>query len=321
MNQAADDNKKEVFAFVPSYNHTAFIEKCLRSIMNQTFKPKKLLVIDDGSKDDSVKIIERVLKDSPFDCELIARQNRGLCATLNEGFAKSSGEYFAYLGSDDVWLAEFLAERVKLLNSRPDAVLAYGHAFTIDAADDIVDCSAEWAQFPDGDARPMIERGLAPFSPTVCYRSKALENTGWNESAGLEDYELYLQLCGKGEFAFDRTVLAAWRQHASNTSHDWHFMLDEVLAAQRRYAEQNRIGEKHLAEMQAATKLLYSETLARSGDKRAAFSLFFKSLSEIDSAAAAAKNMMRLLTPMPVLQRFRQKRKQRATRKYGKIKI
>ena len=57
-----DRIKSEVFAFVPSYNHAPFIEKCLNSIINQTLSPKKLLVIDDGSKDDSPKIIEKILR-------------------------------------------------------------------------------------------------------------------------------------------------------------------------------------------------------------------------------------------------------------------
>ena len=78
-----------------------------------------MIVIDDGSKDESVEIIKRVLQDCPFENEFISRENRGLCATLNEGFAKTSGEYFAYLGSDDLWLPEFLAESIELLEKRP----------------------------------------------------------------------------------------------------------------------------------------------------------------------------------------------------------
>ncbi|HEX8289849.1 MAG TPA: glycosyltransferase family A protein [Pyrinomonadaceae bacterium] len=324
MNQAENHNKQkkqEVFAFVPSYNHAPFIEKCLRSIIKQTLSPTKLLVIDDGSKDDSPKIIERALKNCPFDAELIARDNRGLCATLNEGYAKSSGEYFAYLGSDDVWLSEFLENRAGLLDSRPKAVLAYGHAYTIDADDNIIDSSADWANFPDGDAGPMLERGFAPFSPTVCYCRKSLEDIRWNEDSRLEDYEFYLQLSRKGEFAFDSQTLAAWRQHESNTSHNWQMMLGEVLAAQKRNAAKLGIEEKQLTEIQTATKLFYSENLARSGDKAAALDLFLKGLNHIDSPVYAAKSLFRILTPMPILRRYRQKMQREKAKKYGKIKI
>ena len=321
MNSVADNKQQEVFAFVPSYNHAPFVEKCLKSIVKQTLSPKKLLVIDDGSKDSSPKIIEKVLKDCPFDAELIVRENRGLCATLNEGFAKCSGEYFAYLGSDDLWLRAFLAERAELLAKRKSAVLAYGHCFTIDAEENIIDCSADWANFPDGDPRPMLFRGNAPFSPTVVYRRAALENILWDEKAELEDYDFYLRLAEKGEFAFDEQVLSAWRQHGANTSDDWQFMLDEVLAAQNRNAAELNIDRQTLARIQTATKFSYTENLARSGKKIQAFSLFFDNLCGADSTQIAAKNLLRILMPMPILQRLGRAAQSRTTHKYGKVEI
>ena len=110
-----------VSVLVPSYNHAPFVEKTLRSIFKQTLAPKKLIVIDDGSKDESAAIIELVLRDCPFPSEFIKRENRGLSATLNEGFARTSGEFFAYLGSDDVWLPTFLERRIALLQKRPQS--------------------------------------------------------------------------------------------------------------------------------------------------------------------------------------------------------
>ncbi len=115
----------EISVVVPSYNHARFIERTLRSIFAQTAGIKKLLVIDDGSTDGSPSTIEKVLQESPFDAEFIARENRGLCATLNQGLSKTKGEFFAYLGSDDLWRPSFLEEQVRLLESRPNAVLAF----------------------------------------------------------------------------------------------------------------------------------------------------------------------------------------------------
>ncbi len=321
MNFADTNHQPEVFVFVPSYNHAPFVEKCLKSIVNQTLAPKKLLVIDDGSKDDSPKTIERVLNDCPFDAELIVRENRGLCATLNEGFAKSSGAYFAYLGSDDLWLPEFLAARVELLSRREKAVLAYGHAFTIDAEENIIDCSTEWAAFPDGDPRPMLFSGSAPFSPTVVYRRTALENLHWNEKSGLEDYDLYLRLSKKGEFAFDEQILAAWRQHGTNTSDNWEFMLDEILAAQQRNADELGLDKASLARIQSAAKLTHTENLARSGRKKQALSLFLKNAPAAGSVSFLAKNALRILLPMPLLRRLRKSSQRRMTEKYGKLNI
>src|SRR6266850_3901647 len=192
-----------VSVVVPSYNHAQFIETTLRSIIKQTLQPAELLVIDDGSGDESPLVIERVLNECPFPCELVVRDNHGLCATLNEGFERTRGEYFAYLGSDDLWLPEFLEARVKLLEARAQAALAYGHAYFIDEENRIVDCTADWARYADGDARAMLLQTTAPMSPTVLYRRAALEGQRWNAAARLEDYDLYLRLSEEGEFAFD----------------------------------------------------------------------------------------------------------------------
>src|SRR5215218_3464501 len=131
------ESRARVAVVVPSYNHAPFVGAALRSVFAQTRAPAQLLVIDDGSRDGSPHVIEEVLKDCPFPCELIARANRGLCATLNEGLKQTEGAYFAYLGSDDLWLPGFLAARAGLLEKRPRAVLAYGHAYLIDEHDEV----------------------------------------------------------------------------------------------------------------------------------------------------------------------------------------
>ena len=109
MDSPETESQRSVFAVVPSYNHAPFVTRCLRSIIGQTVPPKKLLDIDDGSRDGSPAIIEKVLSDCPFDSELIARENRGLTSTLNQALSLSEGEFYAYLGSDDVWFPTFLA--------------------------------------------------------------------------------------------------------------------------------------------------------------------------------------------------------------------
>src|SRR5687767_2506885 len=129
MDPPEPDTQDSVFVVVPSYNHALFVERCVRSIIGQTLRPKKLLVIDDGSTDGSPAIVERVLRGCPFESRLIARENRGLCASLNEALEISDGEFFAYLGSDDVWATSFLAEQTRLLRNRPEAVLAFSHAY------------------------------------------------------------------------------------------------------------------------------------------------------------------------------------------------
>jgi len=314
MNSAATDNQ-EVFAFVPSYNHAPFIEKCLKSIIKQTLPPKKLLVIDDGSKDSSPRIIERVLKECPFDAELIVRENRGLCATLNEGFAESSGEYFAYIGSDDIWLPNFLEERVKMLNKNQAAVLGYGNALFLNEADEIFESSAEWWNFPT-DAREMLRLGIAPISSTVCYRRKVLEKYRWNENSRLEDYEFYIKLCDEGDFAFDPQVLSVWRYHGYNVSRDMNLMLAEVLAAQNRNPEKLGLDKSNINEIQQKVQFRYAKDFLQKGLKKDALKLALKNWRGAESTEQILKFSARLFVPMRVVKMRRELWRKKMQRKY-----
>ena len=313
--------KPEVFVFVPSYNHALFIERCLKSIIGQTFQPTKLLVIDDGSNDGSPQIIEKFLNSCPFPAELLTRSNRGLCATLNEGFAQSFGKYFAYLGSDDVWLPQFLESRIKALESRPNAVLAFGHAFLIDENDRIIDCTENWTTYTDGSILEMLLAGVVPASSSVVYRRTALENQRWNENSVLEDYELYLKLSKNGEFAFDEMILSAWRQHGYNTSADFAKMFDEWLAAQNRVAAEIGIGVPKLLRSQKKLKFNSALDFIRRGEKLKAVEILSKNLSGASSFSTTAKIILRLLTPAVAENWYKTRKRAAQIKRYGTIKI
>ena len=317
----AAKRQSEIFAFVPSYNHAPFVEKCLKSIVNQTLAPKKLLVIDDGSADDSPARIEKILLDCPFEAELVVRENRGLCATLNEGFAHSDGEFFAYLGSDDVWFPEFLERRRALLEKRPNAALAFGHGFLIDESDRIIDRTDDWTDFADGEMLPHLLRGQIFPSPSVVYRRSALTKHRWNESSRLEDYELYLKLAADGEFAFDPQILCAWRQHGRNVSGDFPLMLREWLAAQNLVADRFKISRAELDKIQSELKFDSVLSYVRHGARREGLKLFSENLSGAKSFAQIGKTLFRLAVPARLFDWNRKRKQRRMIERYGTLNL
>ncbi|MCA1613348.1 MAG: glycosyltransferase [Acidobacteria bacterium] len=311
-----------VSVVVPSFNHARFVPQALRSIFRQTRAPAELLVIDDGSADGSPQVIERELKDCPFPCELIARANRGLCATLNEGLARAArGRYFAYLGSDDLWLADFLAARVAALEARPRAALAYGHAYLIDAGGRVVDCTADWAAYADGDARAMLLETTAPMSPTVLYRRDALAREAWDERARLEDYDLYLRLAAAHDFAFDPRPLSAWRRHGENASRDQRMMLDEQLAAQRRRRGSLDVSARELERLHARIRFARAEDFLRLGRKADALRLALSNLPGARSPRTIARLAARFLIPFPLVRAHKRRVARRAAERYGQIQV
>jgi alpha-1,3-rhamnosyltransferase len=313
------DNRASVV--VPSYNHAQFIERCLRSIFNQTLPPFKLLVIDDGSKDDSVKIIERILKDAPFNCELIARSNRGLCATLNEGFDLTSGNYFAYLGSDDFWLPEFLEYRIRTLESRPNALLCFGHAYIINEKDQITDCTADWANYVDGNVQRMLLSDIGPISSSVVYKRSALEHHKWNELSKLEDYELYLQLSLEGDFAFDPRILSAWRVHENNTSGHTIMFIEEIIKAQNKLIEKFNLSYEEFKDIQAKLKFRCAEHYIKNGLKLKAINLIKYDLKRAPSISSYMRIVAGLLIPHKILLWRKHLLQSHAVKRHGSVKL
>ena len=109
-----------VSIIIPSYNHGRFLRQCLQRVLDQTFTGWELILIDDGSKDDSVAIAR-----SYADPRIQVHQNEanlGTYGTEQKALGMSRGEFVAVLNSDDLWHVEKLARQVELLEKHPEAV-------------------------------------------------------------------------------------------------------------------------------------------------------------------------------------------------------
>ena len=115
---------------IPLYNKAPYIEKALRSVMSQTFTDYEIIVVDDGSMDDSAAIAEKVLKESSAPHNLIRQKNAGVSMARNNGVACSRGDYLCFLDADDWWAPTFLEEMSRLIDEFPDAGI-YGTNYTI----------------------------------------------------------------------------------------------------------------------------------------------------------------------------------------------
>jgi alpha-1,3-rhamnosyltransferase len=296
---------EKISVVVPSYNHEPFIEQCLLSIMRQTVAPTELIVIDDGSTDGSWQIIERVLKDCPFPCEFYTRENRGLCNTLNEALDKANGAFFAYLGSDDIWLPAFLESRSRVLAAEPHAPLVYGHSYLIDDASRVIGYSYGRDMSGWNRTRDMLLFSFVPSSPSILYRKKFIENERWNPAIKLEDFDLYLRLCVAGEFAFDENVLSGWRTHPANTSKQVELMVNECIGAVERNAETLKLTDAELAAYRRSMKINLVDTLLDDGRRAKATKMFFQNARGFVNNRELMKRAAKLVAPKFVVQKRR----------------
>lgn len=98
----------KISVIIPAYNMEKYVERTLRSLMDQTFKDFETIIINDGSTDNTEKIIQEALQNANFQWKLINQENQGVSAARNRGLIESKGEYVCFLDADDYYNPTFL---------------------------------------------------------------------------------------------------------------------------------------------------------------------------------------------------------------------
>lgn len=114
---------------IPLYNKAPYVAKAIDSVLAQSFTDYELIIMDDGSKDDSYVIASKSIEGRK-NCHLYRQENAGVSMARNNSVAVSTGGYLCFLDADDWWDSCFLEEMSKLINAFPDAGI-YGTNYTI----------------------------------------------------------------------------------------------------------------------------------------------------------------------------------------------
>lgn len=114
---------------IPLYNKAHYVAKAINSVLSQTFADYELVIVDDGSKDNSAEIAKKTIAEQP-QCKLIHHANAGVSVARNNGVVVSQGDYLCFLDADDWWAPTFLEEMTRLIEEFPEAGI-YGTNYTI----------------------------------------------------------------------------------------------------------------------------------------------------------------------------------------------
>jgi teichuronic acid biosynthesis glycosyltransferase TuaG len=207
---------------IPTYNRAEYIVETLESILAQNYDgiSQEILVIDDGSTDNT----EQILK--PYLDRIIYTKipNSGRPAVpRNVGIKMAQGELIAFQDSDDLWVKDKLTTQLPQFTN-PRIILCYGNA-------EIADGNAKGIGtlvIPTGSGKSgkifddLIITNFISTLTVIVRRSELLAVGGFDESMklrGVEDYELWLRLSMRGEFAYIDQPLALYRRHEANISH------------------------------------------------------------------------------------------------------
>ncbi len=226
------DSQPLVTVIIASYNHAPYIEQSIQSVLDQTYPNIELLVIDDGSPDDSVERIQRLQHAHGFDFRV--QQNQGLTNTLNGAIARAKGSLIVPFGSDDIMMPDRIAVQVAYMDGKPEVGICAGNIELIDAEGNLFPEKRQRRDVPFRrlDFEDMfLERKPYPPAPTLMIRREALDKVGgFDPQIRLEDLYIELKVTHAGYFIDGlNVVMARYRKHATNSYKNHRFMIDSIL--------------------------------------------------------------------------------------------
>lgn len=219
------DVTPRVSVLIPVFNGAATLGETLASVQAQTISDFEVIIIDDGSNDDTAAVAARfAAADSRF--RLVQRDNGGVAAARNSGLELARAPLIAPLDADDLWHPEKLERQLRCLDAaEPGTVLVYSWSVDIDEASQVIGRRLDLDQF-EGDvyAALVLTNFIGNASVPLVRRESLLAIGGWDPTLrargaqGCEDWQTYLRLAELGPFALAGGFLVGYRQSGTSMS-------------------------------------------------------------------------------------------------------
>lgn len=218
----------KISVIIASYNYAQYIEEAIKSVIDQSYQDWELIIIDDGSSDNSVDIINSYRqKDNRIKLlQHVGNKNKGLKGTILLGLENATGEWIAFLESDDFWEINYLEEKIKIIDEYADAELIFNKVKFLDETSgknrlikgfEKKQKKLAKLKFPRNMFYDFyINNMLLTFS-CVAVKSSVLKKTNFNTpSDTLLDWWLWVHIAYKNKFYYIDEELTNWRLHSKS---------------------------------------------------------------------------------------------------------
>ena len=223
---------------IPCYNQAYFLSEAIESALSQSYPNFEIIVVDDGSTDDTSEVASRYQK-----VRIVRQDNQGLPGARNAGLAESTGEYVVFLDADDRLLPEALEVGVRELEAHPECAFVSGRCDNVAA--DGRPLPAPPRLHVEGDHYQALLRRCYIWPPgVVMYRRAVFECVGGFDPSyrSAEDYEMYLRIARRFPVCNHKKVVVEYRRYATSMTSDRARMLSYsvgALRAQRQHIKGN----------------------------------------------------------------------------------
>lgn len=217
--------RPKVSVIVPCYDYARFLPEAVESICAQTLEELEIVIVDDGSPDDTAEVAERLIAAHPErDMRLLRQENTGLPGARNSGIAATTGEYVCCLDADDRMSPTYLEELVRVLDARPDVSIVYGDRTNFGAVEN-EELHHEY------DFERLKRANI--LNVAALYRRTAWEQVGgFHPMTSYEDWDFWIGCGERGHFGL-RVPQAIWHYRVREGSmYDGAKARDQQLKAQ-----------------------------------------------------------------------------------------
>ena len=287
-----------VSVVIPTYNRSRLVKEAIESVLEQSYTDFEILVIDDGSTDDTRPVVKNITDQR---IKYFYKKNGGQSSARNLGLIKATGQYIAYLDEDDLWPPEYLEIVINQLESNKD----YGATYTR-----VIE------QHPDGTKRELsttdryvsgwITKYYFSSSPCLmpsatCFRKTVWEDFFWDEAIKRSpDYDVFLRISTKTQFLFVPDTYVIKRSMPDSLSSELNPIgpIDGALTLERFYfiLEGNKYVSLRLAQRKISQRYRKAAKIASSlGNIKPAILLFKKAIKYNPLDLRLYVNLIKLL--------------------------
>jgi len=227
---------------IPAFNAQTTILPTIQSVCLQTLRELEILVVDDGSGDDTAKIVEAAAKEDSR-IRLIKQANKGVAAARNTGIGQARAPFVAPVDADDLWRPEKLALQYHAIEDLRISMVYTGYC-TIDEEGKVV--SAHRPHHKGRVLEALFSANIVGNGSSALMRTADVRRIGGYDSGlraqnaqGCEDLSLYMRLADLGEFALVPEYVTGYRELADNMSSNFFHMLKSFDLVQRPYIQRN----------------------------------------------------------------------------------
>jgi glycosyltransferase involved in cell wall biosynthesis len=282
---------------VPCYNHERYVKETIDSIVNQTYKNIELIVIDDGSKDNSVEVIKKLA--DKYNFTFIHRPNKGLSATLNEGIKLSKGKYFCACASDDIYMLDKIEKQVEFMEANPEYGMCYTNVKITDGKKTVEHTRKKIGELTFENL--LFNNQI--FALSVMIKKDVFNTVGlYDESLYIEDWDMWLRIANAGyKIGFIEDYLGIYRKHDTNISSNFEKM--EIASEQIL----NKWKSHTLYQKALTSEFLNRFKYYSAENKQRALKYLFIALTNI-SDKRSLKGIIKLLLPSFIINLIRKYR-------------